>query len=672
MPGYIGFRPQFNPISLQDYLAVPTAIIGEYAKAEDAYNETATKAEALKALLGERNADNEAGWKIVDNYEKQLGDIANNIAQGIQGPEAYKQARGAQRYYRENMLPLESGIPAYQEEIKKWNTDPTMIGNKPVLESYIKNPLYRAQMMSGNAIQQEAMKAAATASSRRKQETADKLIRNGQYYSYYDLEGFNPEEQQAYMLNSELVPELKQLEDSITDKYKQQGYNDADARRYAKLGIMEGITYDRKRHDAENKAYETPAQRAARLATSTSNTLQDKINNYLNGSQWGRVGIEFNVGTTGRTDLKEKKGNLARIENGKVVGIKLGKDFDKAFGTVTIFPAINSQGGTATTYNLTPERLFNDDGRLRTPAELKAYLKKEFERTITMTAANGKKITRKITSRDFNVNDYEKVYEQLLGVGFDPSTQFGIAYGSGRDKNGYAVSTSDFNKTRAYNEFKQYITPMYQADNVNTQFGFYTYPINVDDMDRFIQDMPSTQLYEFNGMTVEKDANGQYVRKPKLGGHALKSTLQEANMNKNVGLHMSYDPVTKGFIWYTNDNNPKYWYMRAEDLDRTLPTQDYTNVDFQRNAAADRMLNDRIQQLISQYQANPNDITTQQELYALLTALEERGDVHQNAYNLLMAGLDRTFFKKSGTYKENSSEAARDKQTAMVQSLLRR
>ena len=175
MPGYIGYTPQFNPISLQDYMAVPTMIMSEYAKAEDAYNETATKAEALKALLGERNADNEAGWKIVDNYERQLGDIANTIAQGIQGPEAYRQARSASRYYRENMLPLESGIPAYQKELEKWNADPTMIGNKPLLESYIKNPLYRAQMMSGNAIQAEAMKAAATASDRKKQETKDRI-----------------------------------------------------------------------------------------------------------------------------------------------------------------------------------------------------------------------------------------------------------------------------------------------------------------------------------------------------------------------------------------------------------------------------------------------------------------------------------------------------------------
>lgn len=270
MPSYIGYRPQFDPISLQESLAVPTTILGEYAKAEDAYNETANKAEALKALLGERNADNEAGWKIVDRYEQQLGDLADNISKGIQGPEAYRQARGAQRYYRENMLPLESGIPAYQKELEKWNADSTMIGSKPALEFYIKNPLYRAQMMSGNAIQAEAMKAAAAASDRRKQETADKLIRGGQYYSYYDLTGFNPEEQQAYYLNSDAVPELKQLEDSITNKYIQQGYNDADARRYAKLGIIEGITYDRKRHDAKNENYETPAQRAARINAETS------------------------------------------------------------------------------------------------------------------------------------------------------------------------------------------------------------------------------------------------------------------------------------------------------------------------------------------------------------------------------------------------------------------
>ena len=51
MPGYIGFTPQFNPISLQDYLTVPMMVLNEYNKAEEQYNETANKAEALKALL---------------------------------------------------------------------------------------------------------------------------------------------------------------------------------------------------------------------------------------------------------------------------------------------------------------------------------------------------------------------------------------------------------------------------------------------------------------------------------------------------------------------------------------------------------------------------------------------------------------------------------------------
>lgn len=269
MPGYIGYRPQFNPISLQDYLAVPTMIMGEYAKAEDAYNETATKAEALKALLGERNADNEAGWRIVDNYERQLGDLTNQIAKGIQGPEAYRQAKGAQRYYRENMLPLESGIPAYQEELKKYNSDPTMIGTRPTLESYIKNPLYRAQMMSGSVIQNEATKAAASASARRKQETADELIRGGQYYSYRELTGFSPEEVAAWLQDHNNSPELSAIYNQIKDKYEQSGYTEDQFKQYIERGIIDGITYDNKRHDAENKAYETPAQRAARIAAET-------------------------------------------------------------------------------------------------------------------------------------------------------------------------------------------------------------------------------------------------------------------------------------------------------------------------------------------------------------------------------------------------------------------
>lgn len=324
MPSYIGYRPQFEPISLQEYLAVPTAVLGEYAKAEDAYNETANKAEALKALLGERNADNEAGWKIVDRYERQLGDLADNISKGIQGPEAYRQARGASRYYRENMLPLESGIPAYQKELEKWNADPTMIGSKPALESYIKNPLYRAQMMSGNTIQAEAMKAAATASDRRKQETKDRLIRGGQNYSYYELTGFNPEEQQAYYLNSDAVPELKQLEDSITNKYVQQGYNDADARRYAKLGIIEGITYDRKRHDAKNEAWKNPSE-----TFSYSDLLEGQ--GTTDNSDVIYPSTE-RPASFGRPDLTNKTGNFAVVNNDGSVSAKKGDDLLDAFG----------------------------------------------------------------------------------------------------------------------------------------------------------------------------------------------------------------------------------------------------------------------------------------------------------------------------------------------------
>lgn len=266
MPGYIGYTPQFNPISLQEYLTVPTMVLSEYSKVEDVYNETATKAEALKALLGERNADNEAGWRIVDNYEKQLGDLTNTIANGVKGPETYRQAKNASKYYRENMLPLESGIPAYQEEIKKWNTDPTMIGNKPALESYIKNPLYRAQMMSGNDIQQEATKAAAAASARRRTDPKFKTVANGQLWSISNPVGFTPEEVNAWLAwtkdpqsSQNPSPELSAIADQISEKYG--NFNTDQVNQYITRGILDGLAYDNKITYQSNKDYEFRKQK---------------------------------------------------------------------------------------------------------------------------------------------------------------------------------------------------------------------------------------------------------------------------------------------------------------------------------------------------------------------------------------------------------------------------
>ena len=223
MPGYIGYRPQFDPISLQEYLTVPAAIIGEYNKAEDIYDETANKAEALKALLGERTPENEAGWKIVDNYERQLGSLAKDIANGIQGPEAYRAAKNSRRYYRENMLPLESGIPAYQKELERYNSDPSMIGARPVLENYIKDPMYRGYMLSGDKIYADMVNQGKLAAADRSSSDIKDAGIPG-YRNHITRVGYSPEEQQEYLglINAALRGDetaIQSLQNS--DKYSQ-------------------------------------------------------------------------------------------------------------------------------------------------------------------------------------------------------------------------------------------------------------------------------------------------------------------------------------------------------------------------------------------------------------------------------------------------------------------
>lgn len=270
MPGYIGYTPQFDPISLQEYLTVPTMVLNEYSKAEDVYNETATKAEALKALLGERNADNEAGWRIVDNYEKQLGDLTNTIANGVKEPETYRQAKNAFKYYRENMLPLESGIPAYQKELERYNSDPSMIGTRPVLENYIKNPLYKGYMLSGDKIYKDMVDQGKMAAADRS--NINKSAPTGYLNQVF---GYSPEEQQEYLNlvqsaidGDELA--IHKLQNS--DKYSQ---------------LYKGLNAYMKDHDFDSLSNNDKFTALNRAISGQLYGMTGK-NNFISDKQWAR------------------------------------------------------------------------------------------------------------------------------------------------------------------------------------------------------------------------------------------------------------------------------------------------------------------------------------------------------------------------------------------------
>ena len=351
MPGYIGFTPQFNPISLQDYLTVPMMVLNEYNKAEEQYNETANKAEALKALLGERNSNNEAGWQIVDKYESLVKDAADAMAAtGIQGPEGYRQAKKAGTYYRQNMLPLESGINALQtdeKELRARDKDGTLVRKRRYsLNDYIKNPNLRSDSVLGSSIQNEAMKAAATASARRKQENQPHTALGGQYWQLGSVTGFSPNEVQDWLADRNSSPELNEIYNGIAKKFVDAGYDIRDIDDYITRGIYDGITYDNKIEYKDNKQWALDHTSSGKNGKKTD----DNNNPYLQQSLSSPdLGQKAQVKDETVTKLTSNKTFSNNGYSNYVTGQINPKDAPNPYGLV--MPSIYNMFGNTTTSN---------------------------------------------------------------------------------------------------------------------------------------------------------------------------------------------------------------------------------------------------------------------------------------------------------------------------------
>lgn len=275
MPKYIGYTPTFTPISLNEYLQVPQAIINEYKEAEKTFNDYQDKKAAIAALAG----DNEKAKAIMQNYDDQTQAVAEAIANGgIQDASQYRQAKQARQYYREYVMPLEPAITNYQtaQQVRAKRDDGTIIGPDLSLDTYIDNPLYQDAFINGSNIQAEAMKAAMASSVRRKQQKIDEQVRNGQYWKDTDITGYAPEEVKAWFSGNHELPELDEIVSQISNKYGT--YDQDKVKEFIVRGIYDGIQYDQKSSYAPNQA--TMASLQARYAPrqSSSNSGNDNYN----------------------------------------------------------------------------------------------------------------------------------------------------------------------------------------------------------------------------------------------------------------------------------------------------------------------------------------------------------------------------------------------------------
>lgn len=290
MPKYIGYTPTFTPLSVNEYLQVPQAIINEYKEAEKTFNDYQDKKAAIAALAG----DNEKAKAIMQNYDDQTQAVAEAIANGgIQDASQYRQAKQARQYYREYVMPLEPAITNYQtaQQVRAKRDDGTIIGPDLSLDTYIDNPLYQDAFVNGSNIQAEAMKAAMASSARRKQQKIDEQVRNGQYWKDTDITGYAPEEVKAWFSGNSDLPELDEIVSQISNKYGM--YDQDKVKEFIVRGISDGLQYDQKSSYALNQA--TTASLQARYASrqSSSNSGNDNYNvgNNVLTPRWSEANI---------------------------------------------------------------------------------------------------------------------------------------------------------------------------------------------------------------------------------------------------------------------------------------------------------------------------------------------------------------------------------------------
>lgn len=197
MPRYIGYTPQFNPISLQEYLAVPTMLQQEFDTYEEKYNENLDKLAALEGMLDESTKD------YLNAYKGQLQNAADIIS-GKSGDlgALRQQTNAARQFYREYAPKLTGAYTRRQEDLKAQRKlelkDPSAITTKiGDMRSYLNNPDQRFYALSGDKIYSDMVNAGKMSAADITKNSIGKAGVAG-YLSQMTRKGYTLAEQQQY------------------------------------------------------------------------------------------------------------------------------------------------------------------------------------------------------------------------------------------------------------------------------------------------------------------------------------------------------------------------------------------------------------------------------------------------------------------------------------------
>lgn len=148
MPGYIGYRPQFNPISLQEYLTVPMMIQEARQKEADKIEQYQNEAEKYRSMMGD-SPEAKAIWNTYNNTLEGLGDdIMANRAGDIA-----RTAKKLSDSFRNIKYKAEDAQARRSKDLERQAKNPNLIGTIGDFMTYYNNPDYSTPMFDGSELQ---------------------------------------------------------------------------------------------------------------------------------------------------------------------------------------------------------------------------------------------------------------------------------------------------------------------------------------------------------------------------------------------------------------------------------------------------------------------------------------------------------------------------------------
>lgn len=131
MPSYIGYRPQYEPISLQEYFTVPMMILEGRQKEADKIEQYQNEAEKYRAMMGD-SPEAQSIWAAYDNALNNLGDnILNNKTGDL--IRAAKKIGDSFRNIKYKAEEAYNKQKKYQDMLDK---NPNLIGNAGTVMDY--------------------------------------------------------------------------------------------------------------------------------------------------------------------------------------------------------------------------------------------------------------------------------------------------------------------------------------------------------------------------------------------------------------------------------------------------------------------------------------------------------------------------------------------------------